>query len=85
MLGRALSKTSEQRIPSGTIEPIEPISKEQIQKSIGAIKDHKGPRSDTISAEVFKASGEEMNNFFKKCLTRAGKKKVHNLNGQKRF
>lgn len=69
MLERVLSKRSEQGISSETIEPIEPIepiSKEEIQRSIGAIKNHKIPGSDTISAEVFKTSGEEMNNFFKK-------------------
>ena len=42
---------------------LEPITKEEVQRSISAIKNRKAPGADAISAEVLKAGGDEMTKF----------------------
>ena len=43
--------------------PLEPITKEEVQSSISAMKNCKAPGTDAISAEVLKAGADEMTKF----------------------
>ena len=45
-------------------QPIEPNFKEEIQRSISAMKNLKTPRAEIMLAEVLKAGGDEMTKFF---------------------
>ena len=44
-------------------EPLDPITKDEVRRSISAMKNHKTPGADAISAEVLKAGGDEMIKF----------------------
>ena len=43
--------------------PLEPITKEEVQRSISAVKNCKAPGAVAISAEVLKAGRDEMTKF----------------------
>ena len=43
--------------------PLEPITKEEVQRSISVMKIRKAPGANAISAEVLKAGGDEMTKF----------------------
>ena len=45
-------------------QPVEPSFKEEIQRSISAMKNRKTSGADTMLAEVLKADGDEMTKFF---------------------
>ena len=44
-------------------QPIEPITKERMQTSIGAMENHKTSGADTMLSEVLKAGGDGMIKF----------------------
>ena len=44
-------------------EPLDPITKDEVRRSISVMKNHKAPGADAISAEVLKADGDKMIKF----------------------
>ena len=44
-------------------EPLDPITKDEVRRSISAMKNYKAPGADAMSAEVLKAGGDEMIKF----------------------
>ena len=59
--------------------PLDPITKEEVQRSISAMKNHKDSGADAISAEVLKAGGDEMTKFLLMLFNKVWREKNPSL------